>query len=228
MKRTKILEIYALRVLNNLIRKNHLFTKLIFKIKLPNNNDIHWDFTTLALKKVLDQLTEYDNEILEIGTGPYAILSLYLFKKGYYGIVATDINADYITSAMQTASFNDADLPIVKSNLFTNIVNKYDIIFFNSVYIPETIGKQLGLNRFHSSKTHWCGGDTGTETIDRFLHHASHYLQNDGKILLGFNPHYLPSEKVHDLCQHFGYHITQEVKSLLLPSIVLILQEGKK
>lgn len=224
----KILKIYALCVLNNLIRKNHLLTKLIFKIKPLNNNDIHWDFTTLALKKVLDQLIKYDHEILEIGTGPYAILSLYLFKKGYYRIVATDISADYIASAMQTASFNDADLAIVKSNLFTNISNKYDIIFFNSVYIPEVIGKQMGLNRLHSSKTHWCGGRYGNEVIREFLRDANCFLHDNGRILLGFNPHYLPSEKVHDLCQHFGYHITQEVKPLLLPSIVLILQEGKK
>lgn len=224
----KTLAIYALRVLNNLIRKNHLLTKSIFKVKPPNNNDIHWDFTTLALKKALDQLAEFDHEILEIGTGPYAILSLYLFKKGYYGIVATDITANYITSARQTAAFNDADLAIVKSDLFTNIVNKYDIIFFNSVYIPETIGKQMGLNRLHSSKTHWCGGRYGNEVIREFLRVANYFLRDNGRILLGFNPHYLPSEKVYDLCLHFGYHITQEVKPLLLPSIVLILQEEKK
>jgi len=172
---------------------------------------------------VLDQLIKYDHEILEIGTGPYAILSLYLFKKGYYRIVATDINADYITSAMQTASFNDADLAIVKSNLFTNVRGKYDIIFFNAVYIPDNMGKNLGLYAIHTSKTHWCGGETGTETIENFLKNATHYLHPGGKILLGFNPHYVSIRTMHQLCKSCRYRVSREIKLSILPNIVFTL-----
>ncbi len=84
--------------MNNCIRRNKLLTRLLFNVKVPNSDDIHWDFTTLVLKKALDEILKPDLKILEIGTGPYAILALHLYKKGYTNLIATDINPDYIMS----------------------------------------------------------------------------------------------------------------------------------
>ena len=81
----------CIQLLNNYIRRNKALTRLLFDIKVPNSNDIHWDFTTLVLKKALSKILNPDFKILEIGTGPYAILALHLRKEGYTNITATEI-----------------------------------------------------------------------------------------------------------------------------------------
>lgn len=221
-------KVWAIHMLNKYIRRNRILTRLIFGLNILDKSNIHWDFTTLVLKKALHQIVKYNNKILEIGTGPYAILALYFYKKGYYKIVASDINTNYIGIARQTATFNNADLVIVKSNLFSSIMGRYDIIFFNSVYIPEKIGKKLRLYTIHKYKTHWCSGESGTEIIENFLKYSVDYLLPHGKILLGFNPYYLPKQKMYNLCLSYNYTIQNEVKLPFIPSVVFTLLGGQK
>jgi release factor glutamine methyltransferase len=218
------LNVIGLRILNKYLRRNKLLTRLIFGVRTLSNDDIHWDFTTIVLRKALKQGVSSNPRILEIGTGPYAILAIYLYRKGHSRIVANDINKDYVESALKTVACNGADLAVVHSDLFSNIAGDFDIILFNSVYIPYRKGKELMLNSVHQSEKHWCGGNAGTETIERFLKNAGAYLSRDGAIFLGFNPHYLSESRVRQIVKFNKYKVRRKVKCRFIPSTVLILK----
>ncbi len=223
-----MIRILLLFLLNRFLRRIPLLTKFLFGVKIVENNEIHWDFTTIVLKKALLLHSEGSERFLEIGTGPYAILSVVLSKRRYKHITACDINKTYIVSAEKTCLLNNCSIELVQGDLFSNIHGKYNIIFFNAVYIPEKVGNALKLNSFHTHQCHWCGGKFGIEIINRFLSKAHDYLTQGGKVMLGFNPNYLQNPKLAAVCINHDFQIAAIVQRPFLPSKVFILERRKK
>ena len=220
-----VLQKYGLKILNNQIRQNSALTKLLFGVKLNGKFRIHWDFTTLLLKKCLVEYINKESKVLEIGTGPYAILSIYLKKKINCQIDSCDINKGYMDNALITAKENRADISIYRSDLFDNVNGKYDVIFFNSVYIPEEKGIELGINKLHDYKTDWCGGNEGISTISNFFAECCLYLNEGGKVFLGFNPKYCEFDKIKNLSSGYGLSMFLYYRKRFNPSGILILSK---
>ena len=218
----------VLKPLNNHIRKSSFITSLLFGVKVHKQHRIHWDFTTLALKRCLPQVVKPHDKILEIGTGPYALLSVFLKKSIDCEVWACDINTDYIEEAAKTAKANSTELKVTQSNLFSNINQKFNVIFFNIVYIPRAVGKKLGIFKLHKYETDWCGGEDGLETIVRFLQDAVLYLRTEGVILMGFNTKYLDQKQVIQLSKTYGYSVAVMSGQLFNPSVVLKLKKGNR
>jgi HemK-related putative methylase len=215
------------RMVNNCIRRNSLVSRLIFGVKIRNARRIHWDFTTLVLKDCLLRRVKPGQEILEVGTGPYAILSILLAKRTECNIVACDVNEMHVVSARKTVQLNGVSVKVMCSNLFDNIHNKFDIIFFNSVYIPRRVGKRLGIDRLQDAESDWCGGETGTDIIERFLKDAPAHLERDGRILLGFNARYLREDLVVKLCHGYGCDVKASCAGFPNPSRVFVLEKRR-
>jgi len=212
-------------ILNRWIRKNSYLTKILFGVKVGGGQRIHWDFTTLALKRCILKQVQPGYGVLEIGTGPYAILAIMLAKRLECNILACDINEGHVREARKIVELNRVGVEVISSDLFGNISGEFDIIFFNSVYIPRAIGRRIGVDRWHEVDTDWCGGDSGTEVIERFIRDAHPHLKENGEILLGYNPKYLREELVVSLCKKNNYLITERYISAFNPSVVYILQE---
>ena len=210
--------------MNRWIRKQKLISKFLFGINIIHANHVHWDFTTLALKNCLLKDIMPGQKVLEIGTGPHAILSIFLARHIKCDITATDINKVYVNYARETARSNGITINIVQSDLFENIDDQFDIIFWNSVYIPKATGLNLRIDQIHEDETDWCGGDTGIEKIRKLLESAQHHLNKNGKILLGFNKMYLPEKSVADLCRSYGYKIDNIHRRLFNPSLVAVVR----
>jgi len=215
---------YILKILNNNIRKYKIIPRIVFNAEVENRDRIYWDFTTLALRNCLKKIVTTNSKILEVGTGPYALLLIYLWKKFKCDLTGSDINKEYTKNALISVCLNNAELKIIESDLFDNISEEYDIIFFNSVYIPKKTGKKLDLYKLHKYETDWCGGETGTEIINRYLSGAKKHLTKDGIVLLGFNPSYISSFEIEALCRENNYEIMTVYKKILNPSFVLILK----
>jgi len=64
---------------------------------------------------------------------------------------------------------------VIKSDLFSKIKNKYDLIVFNPPYLPNTE---------HDSGVDTTGGKKGSEVINGFLNQAQKYLNKEGKVLI--------------------------------------------
>jgi methylase of polypeptide subunit release factors len=208
---------------NRWLRKSRVTTQILFGVRVLPSERIHWDFTTLAFKKALTEFARPGQKILEIGTGPYALLSIFLHRRVLCQITATDINEDYVKQAALNAEFNRAKLKLIRSDLFENITGTFDLIFWNSVYIPRDIGSKLGMNSLEKSETDWCGGSSGSEMIEKFLVQAREYLEDDGRILLGFNQFYLGLRAISGICQDHALILREISSSRFNPSVVAVI-----
>jgi len=69
----------------------------------------------------------------------------------------------------------------IKSNLFENIHESFDLIIFNPPYLPEDKDEPS------DSKQICCGGENGWELIEKFLEQAKNHLKRKGIILMVFS-----------------------------------------
>jgi methylase of polypeptide subunit release factors len=214
----------VLRFLNLVIRRNRFITGMIFGVRIPDSNRIAWDFTTIALKNCLLRYVTDGSRVLEIGTGSYAILPIYLARHRNCEITATDLHDEYVESSRKTAQLNGVDLNLICSDLYRSINGTFDIIFWNSVYIPRNTGTALGIDHLSTADSDWCGGDTGVEEIERFLRDSHKYLAPGGNILLGFNPVYLSKELAEEACIRNGWSVAATHSAAFNPSRVFILE----
>jgi len=115
---------------------------------------------------------------LDMGCGA-GIESEAMLLSGAKSVLAIDINPCAIkeTKKRIKTSFTGHILKIFnarKSNLFSNIKEKFDFIAFNPPYVPSNKIKWLDLD----------GGKNGREIIDVFIPSAKYHLNKKGVLLL--------------------------------------------
>jgi len=127
------------------------------------------------LSKYLSKATSYKlqaTSYLDMGTASGILsktASKFLDKKN---ILAADINPDAI-KLLKKKKFN-----AIKTNLFSKIKDKFDIITFNAPYLP------LDPREPKSSQVATTGGKRGDEISMEFLRQAKKHLNKNGKIFL--------------------------------------------
>lgn len=129
-------------------------------------------FMSKVLKRELPKFLKKnpDLKFLEIGSGSGINLKTAEnsgVKKE--NIFSCDINPDAVRNC-KSLGFN-----CVKSNLFENIGEKYNLIVFNPPYLPD--------DKFDKEKD-TSGGEKGDEIILKFLKQAGKHLKPEGKIFL--------------------------------------------
>ncbi|MBR0471896.1 MAG: methyltransferase [Methanosphaera sp.] len=118
-------------------------------------------------------------DVLEIGTGTGLVSICASLKCS--SVTSTDINPYAIKCAEANIKLNNRDnITVIKSDLFDNINGKYDLILFNTPYLPVTDEEHVD---DEYSKA-WDGGENGREVIDKFLKQAPLYLKENGTIQL--------------------------------------------
>ncbi|HKL23559.1 MAG TPA: HemK2/MTQ2 family protein methyltransferase [Candidatus Nanoarchaeia archaeon] len=125
-------------------------------------------------KEVPNLLKQNSNlKVLEIGIGSGIQLKA-LEKIGVKreNIFGADINIDAVKQCQKM------EFHCIKSNLFENINEKYDLIIFNPPYLPKT------KNEDEESELITTGGKFGSEIINKFLEKAKKSLKEKGKIFL--------------------------------------------
>ncbi len=105
---------------------------------------------------------------LDMGCGT-GIVALHLAK--FCSTLAADINDVAVGNTIYNARLNKIELKVVKSNLFSSINEKFDIIAFNPPYLP-TKGEDIA----------WDGGENGIEVLKKFFRDALRYLNENGRI----------------------------------------------
>ncbi len=112
-----------------------------------------------------------NKSVLDMGTGS-GILAKIALESGASRVLAADIN---IESINYTRSLG---IECIKSNLFCEVKEKFDIIVFNPPYLPRDNREDL------ESQQATTGGKFGDETMIKFLKQASTHLKKHGRILL--------------------------------------------
>jgi release factor glutamine methyltransferase len=119
-------------------------------------------------KFIISQTTKL--QALEVGCGS-GFLSILASKLGAT-VTSIDINPVAITTTEKNAQLNKVKLTTFQSNLFANISEKFDLIFFNPPYLPD--------NDNIGHKETWAEEDN----ISRFTEQVKSYLNPNGTILL--------------------------------------------
>lgn len=119
------------------------------------------------------------DKVLEIGTGS-GLVSISASLK-CSEVTSTDINPHAIKCARNNIKLNNRDnITVILSDLFENVEDKYDLILFNTPYLP--VIEEEHVDDDYSKA--WDGGESGREVIDKFIKQAPAYLKKDGIIQL--------------------------------------------
>lgn len=211
------------------ISSSILLTKLIFNVDIYPNDDCtspYWDLTTLMFKKALNKYVKNQQRVLEIGTGPFALLSIYVAKRKIIDITAADINPSFIKNAKKNMLENNVTIDLVNSDLFSQIDGSFDIVFFNPPYVPLPWVLQNHKEMFTESVFDlvWNGGQDGCDTITRFLKDVPKFIHGDSIVLLGVNSLFVDTIKMVNLINSANVALVSTVSSIGNPSKVYIIK----
>ncbi len=209
-----------------LIRGNRLITYFLFGFA-PKNYIYkqYWDWTTLEMKKSLKKIYKHNSNILDMGTGPYAILAIYAKNVlDCSKVTGADFCKELIENAMQYKSTEYIQL--IHTDLFEQISDHYDIILFNAPYIDEVFGKNLGILNSELTKRRWSGGIKGIQTIERFLSESKNHLTSEGIIILGVNNFYVDNKLMEEIIKNKGFFMLNRYSNKLTKACAYVLKIG--
>ena len=144
---------------------------------------------SFLLQQVLKRYLKHKDKkikILDLGTGS-GIQAETCINLNFKNILAADIEKEAINYA------KTKKIKSVKSNIFSIIRRKFDLIIFNPPYLPE--GK-------YDKKKDTSGGRKGDETILKFLRQVKSHLNSKGEILLLLSS-FTPQVKINKILKDF-------------------------
>jgi len=125
------------------------------------------------LEKQVKKYAKKGMKVLDLGTG--SCIQALAAKENGAEVLAADINPEAVNLAKAKG------IESIKSDLFSKVKGKYDLIILNPPYLPEEAYEDKATKLFTT------GGKQGHELIERFLKEAKKHLNKDGMILLVFS-----------------------------------------
>ena len=172
--------------------------------------------TEELVELILAENPEENLKVLDIGTGSGAIALALAKNRPDWSVTAVDISQDALDLATENAKVQNLQIFLKKSDCFTEISEKYDIIVSNPPYISRKDESEVGLNVLHS-EPHLAlfADEDGLAIYRRIAEDAKEYLKDGGKIYLeiGYKQgqsvsdlfrKYLPEKRVRTLKDQFG------------------------
>ena len=141
--------------------------------------------TEELVELILAENPEENLKVLDIGTGSGAIALALAKNRPDWTITASDISQDALDLAMENAKNQGLTLSFIKSDCFSEISSKYDIIVSNPPYISRVDESEVGLNVLHS-EPHLAlfADEDGLAIYRRIAEESKDYLNDGGKIYL--------------------------------------------
>ena len=141
--------------------------------------------TEELVELILAENPKENLKVLDIGTGSGAIALALAKNRPDWTITASDISQDALDLAMENANNQGQSLSFIKSDCFSEISSKYDIIVSNPPYISRVDESEVGLNVLHS-EPHLAlfADEDGLAIYRRIAEESKDYLNDGGKIYL--------------------------------------------
>jgi methylase of polypeptide subunit release factors len=200
---------YFIKLIAKIAFTSRFLSNRLFNIKfLKGSPGLHYfDLVTFAMYQALMPLLIKGSRILDMGTGPYAVLGISFWKANGCTVTCADYNKEWVALAQENIQNNNAPIKVIWSNLFQNISRDFDFIIFNPPYIPAQIGKKWNLSEKDNSR--WDGGSDGLKTIFRFLSEYSQ-AKNQAICCLGINSLFVSNEDIECLFSKFPKIIVEK------------------
>ena len=141
--------------------------------------------TEELVELILDENPKDDLKVLDIGTGSGAIALALAKNRPDWTITASDISQAALDLARENAEIQNLNIFLKKSDCFSEISSKYDIIVSNPPYISRVDEAEVGLNVLHS-EPHLAlfADEDGLAIYRRIAEESKDYLNDGGKIYL--------------------------------------------
>ena len=165
---------------------------------------------------ILTENPEKNLKVLDIGTGSGAIALALAKNRPDWSVTAADISQEALDLSLENANSQNLNLSFIKSDCFSEISAKYDIIVSNPPYISRSDEVEVGLNVLHS-EPHLAlfADEDGLAIYRRIAEDSKDYLNDGGKIYLeiGYKQgqsvpalfmENLPEKRVRTLKDQFG------------------------
>ena len=172
--------------------------------------------TEELVELILTENPEKNLKVLDIGTGSGAIALALAKNRPDWSVTAADISQDTLDLSLENANSQNLNLSFIKSDCFSEISSKYDIIVSNPPYISRVDEAEVGLNVLHS-EPHLAlfADEDGLAIYRRIAEESKDYLNDGGKIYLeiGYKQgqsvpalfmENLPEKRVRTLKDQFG------------------------
>lgn len=172
--------------------------------------------TEELVELILTENPEKNLKVLDIGTGSGAIALALAKNRPDWSVAAADISQDALDLSLENANAQNLNLSFIKSDCFSEISSKYDIIVSNPPYISREDQEEVGLNVLHS-EPHLAlfADEDGLAIYRRIAEDSKDYLNVGGKIYLeiGYKQgqsvpalfmENLPEKRVRTLKDQFG------------------------
>lgn len=117
---------------------------------------------------------EEGEELLEMGCGS-GMISIHMARAGAK-VTAVDANLAAIRCTLANVAMDGVDIRAFRSDLFTEVRGKFDLIVFNPPYLP--------VDEEGAIEASWSGGRGGTGVVKRFMEKAPLFLKPGGRILV--------------------------------------------
>ena len=134
--------------------------------------------TEYLVEKTINYINKYFDRkvsILDIGTGSGCI-AITLKKEIDSDVTATDISVEALKVAKNNAVINNVNIEFIKSDIFNNINNKYDVIISNPPYI-DVSEKIMDSVKKYEPHTALYAKDNGLYFYEEILKNAKDYLK---------------------------------------------------
>ena len=141
--------------------------------------------TEELVELILAENPETNLSVLDIGTGSGAIALALAKNRPDWSVTAADISQDALDLSVENANAQNLNLSFIKSDCFSEISAKYDIIVSNPPYISREDQEEVGLNVLHS-EPHLAlfADEDGLSIYRRIAEDSKDYLNDGGKIYL--------------------------------------------
>jgi release factor glutamine methyltransferase len=126
--------------------------------------------------------------VLDIGTGSGIQAKTAAESINIKNVIAVDVQEDVVKSFNEELKQNKTNilrakkLKVKRSDLFSNVENKFDTIIFNPPYLPQDYISKKPIDDITIY-----GGKKGWEVLERFFSELGNYLSSNGVALILFS-----------------------------------------
>ncbi len=151
-----------------------------------------------------EQVKKYAfGKVLDMGTGSGIQSAVACSSKKVKSVLAVDVNEDALMCVDKHVKKNKIrKIKTKKSNLFSNIKDKFDTIIFNPPYLP------LDKSEPQDSRLATTGGKHGYEVLQKFMIDLNDHLTEEGFALILFSS-LTNKEKVEEIIKEIGYEFKE-------------------
>ena len=142
---------------------------------------------TEAMVQAAVESAPRNGRVLELGTGSGCVAIALKLERADLEVTATDISPAALEAAQINAKRHTAAINFIKSDLFSEVSGRYDLVLANLPYVPSGTRRQPELD-FEPALALY-GGTDGLDYYRRFLKERKTYLvQPGGQVLIEAGP----------------------------------------